>query len=109
MNELLCQKCGKALTKPRTGRPPTFCSTACRRAGEYEAARINRHLEKLETKRIKLDIVDNCYLKDFAGRTRAEQLADVDRIITGLEKRLLGLLENSDLRFTSTHPSHPKP
>ena len=41
-----CVKCGKSIeTTATTGRPPDYCSTACRRAAEYE---INRRIEVLE-------------------------------------------------------------
>jgi len=31
-----CAKCGTALTRPKTGRPPRYCSTGCRRGVEYD-------------------------------------------------------------------------
>lgn len=43
-----CVKCGAELSAPPTGRPPTYCSTGCRRATEYELRRLQRRLERLE-------------------------------------------------------------
>jgi hypothetical protein len=43
-------KCGKPLSKPATGRPPSYCSTTCRRATEFEIRRCERRLERLEGK-----------------------------------------------------------
>jgi hypothetical protein len=35
---MTCQVCGEPLVKPKTGRPPTYCSPKCKR----EAARLRR-------------------------------------------------------------------
>jgi hypothetical protein len=43
-----CIKCGRKIEKSATGRPPRYCGKGCRRAGEYELRRIQRHLEALE-------------------------------------------------------------
>lgn len=32
-------RCGAEIEKPKTGRPAWYCSTACRRAAEYELRR----------------------------------------------------------------------
>ena len=47
----LCLKCRTPLTPTAAGRPPSYCSTGCRRAAEYELRRIQRHLERLEGRR----------------------------------------------------------
>jgi hypothetical protein len=44
-----CLKCAAPLKRPDVGRPPAYCSPACRRAAEYELERLQRRLEKLET------------------------------------------------------------
>jgi hypothetical protein len=44
-----CSKCRTPLRPRAAGRPPSYCSTGCRRAAEYELRRIQRHLERLET------------------------------------------------------------
>jgi hypothetical protein len=43
-------KCGTPLSKPPTGRPPSYCSRTCRRAAEFEIRRCERRLERLEGK-----------------------------------------------------------
>jgi len=43
-----CLFCGTKLQQPATGRPPDYCRKACRRAAEYEKARVQRHLIGLE-------------------------------------------------------------
>jgi hypothetical protein len=45
-----CIRCAAPVTKPATGRPPTYCSTTCRRAAEFELRRCERRLERLEGK-----------------------------------------------------------
>jgi hypothetical protein len=35
----ICSVCGAPLTKPKTGRPPTYCSVRCRRLRERAIAR----------------------------------------------------------------------
>jgi hypothetical protein len=44
-----CLMCHGPLERPETGRPPSYCSTSCRRAAEYELRRLQRRLERLET------------------------------------------------------------
>jgi hypothetical protein len=51
MTEKLCLKCRTPLTPTAVGRLPSYCSTGCRRATEYELRRIQRHLERLEVQR----------------------------------------------------------
>jgi hypothetical protein len=51
MAEKRCVKCERPLKPTGGGRPPTYCSTGCRRAAEYELRRIQRHLERLEAQR----------------------------------------------------------
>jgi hypothetical protein len=45
-----CRVCSAELTLPRTGRPPRYCGSTCRRAAEYSLKRVN-HLEGLERQR----------------------------------------------------------
>lgn len=51
MAEKRCRVCQAALEAPATGRPPRFCSTACRRTSENEVRRITRRLSALEDRR----------------------------------------------------------
>ena len=46
-----CPSCGKELPPPaETGRPRVYCGEPCKRMAGYELTRLNRHLEKLETR-----------------------------------------------------------
>ena len=93
-----CLKCGNEIEKPATGRPPRYCSRACRRTAEYEIRRITRRLEKLEERRDdESELVDaQCSLGDMAGRGPAERLAAVEKLILGAETRLKELLGAAD-------------
>jgi hypothetical protein len=48
--------CGADIPTKGTGRPPSYCSTGCRRAAENERARLSRHLERLEEKLIAMHL-----------------------------------------------------
>ncbi len=44
-----CPKCGSDVPQSGgVGRPYTYCSTACRRAAEYELRRLQKALEEVE-------------------------------------------------------------
>jgi hypothetical protein len=75
MAEKRCVKCERPLKPTGVGRPPSYCSTGCRRAAEYELRRIQRHLERLEAQRESLFFVK-----------------DTERAIAALEARLRTLL-----------------
>lgn len=94
--QLKCKKCGNAMEPPETGRPPTYCSKACRRAAEYELTRLNRHIERLESERIRLNVTDRSGIKDCLGRSNVVALADTQRNIAELETRLLLLLGENE-------------
>ena len=79
MVEKFCLKCRTPLTPTAVGRPPSYCSTGCRRAAEYELRRIQRHLERLE-----------------AQRESPMFAAGAERAIAELEARLRTLLEDAD-------------
>jgi hypothetical protein len=93
--ENTCVKCGNPLEKPKTGRPPSYCSSACRRSAEYELRRLQKHIEKLETRKIELSVTSNCTITDWHGRDHPQQLADCVKNIAELETRLRLLLEDS--------------
>jgi hypothetical protein len=52
----LCPIDARPLANPSTGRPPTFCSVACRRVAESELRRITTRLGRLEEDRDRLDM-----------------------------------------------------
>lgn len=93
--KLACVKCGGPLEKPATGRPPRWCSTACRRLAEYELRRINRRLEKLEGRASRLRHSPDVGAKDWLGRTHAQALAGTQAEIVEAETRLRALLDAS--------------
>ena len=90
-----CLKCGAALKKPPTGRPPTYCGEGCRRSSEYELRRLLRLLERLDRLRIerRVAIASTSFLgpesKDDVlrvlkaeiarGEARLHELADAER------------------------------
>lgn len=46
---MTCRKCGSELpTRTGRGRSPTYCSSGCRRATEYELRRLQKALELVE-------------------------------------------------------------
>ena len=49
-----CIVCGALLASPKTGRPPRYCSSTCRRSAEYSLKRVNTRLLHLETRRDQL-------------------------------------------------------
>ena len=51
-----CPIDARPLIRPATGRPPTFCSVACRRVAEAELRRIDRRLAGLEVNLDELDL-----------------------------------------------------
>jgi hypothetical protein len=90
--KLSCLKCDRPLTKPVTGRPPTYCSVGCRRSAEYEVRRISRRLEALEERASRLRHEPDTSVRDWVGRTRLEALTDVEAEIADAEARLRALL-----------------
>ncbi len=90
-----CLKCGKPLTKPATGRPPSYCSRGCRRAAEHEIRRINRYIERLETEREELRHSRH-KLGDWLGRSHRQQVNDNRKALARAEERLRDLLEETE-------------
>jgi hypothetical protein len=94
-----CVKCGVILPPKGVGRPPRYCSTACRRTAEYELRRLQRHLERLEDEERQLD-------RQIDPQTRQPGLADPrwaarERLIVvgeirRYEERLRELLDDAD-------------
>jgi hypothetical protein len=77
-----CLKCAAPLQRPEVGRPPTYCSPACRRSAEFELRRLQRRIERLE--RFALDLR---LMGDIDGQGRK-----IKREIGRAEQRLLELL-----------------
>jgi hypothetical protein len=80
-----CPGCGRALTIPRTGRPPRWCSKSCRQAGyraRQSAARAadqaSWYLAQLATARTELNRASNELAGAYARMTDAAAAADGD-------------------------------
>ena len=97
MEKVACLKCGGPLPeRPATGRPPAYCSVACRRAAEFEIRRLNRRLETLETKASALRHGRDTGIRDWQGRTPQMALADAEGEIADAEARLRALLAGEE-------------
>ncbi len=94
-----CPKCGAEVPKPAgPGRPATYCSSARRRAAEFELRRAQRRLESAEvdheTKRRLVESIDAgmAWASDkTAARARLE-LGQAQRLVVELEARMRLLL-----------------
>lgn len=99
-----CRYCTLPVTKPRTGRPPDYCSVGCRRAAEYDVRRASRRLESLESRRDDLEMVIATHevesLGDWQIRKHALQAETVDRQIQRYRDRLRLLLDDIDERMS---------
>jgi hypothetical protein len=78
-----CRACGRPLARPATGRPPTYCSEACRRSAEFGIRRADRLLAKLEDQ-ASATRVEIAAIESYGGRT-AEQHAR----LTALEAEIV--------------------
>ena len=83
---MTCRKCGTELpTRTGSGRPPTYCSTGCRRATEYELRRLQKALEDLE---------DRLRWSRMNGRDAHSE--DLEQECARLEARLRELLDDPE-------------
>ena len=48
MDAPVCKACKAAITLPKTGRPPPYCSVGCRRTSQHEIRRVNKTISRLE-------------------------------------------------------------
>ena len=93
VEKLACKQCGASMERPRTGRPPRYCSTLCRRATEYELRRAQQLLARAE--RAEQDARRDAVFganPQHQARIAAWWAAEVDR----LGEQLLELLEFDD-------------
>lgn len=88
-----CPIDGKPLTRPKTGRPPLYCSVACRRVAEAELRRVDRRIASLEADR------DRAILDGATGYTypspemNRRRLAAIETAIAGATERQRQLYE----------------
>ena len=88
-----CPKCDKAIERrPGRGRPAIYCGDVCRSAAAYEVRRLTRRLQGLETRLSTLHQTDDDWIRDYQGRTPAQQRKAVEAEIAEAEARLALLL-----------------
>ena len=82
-----CATCRNELPPPaETGRPRTYCGESCKRAAGYEITRINRLLEKLETR------LSNSRISTSQYGLSAKDIPVIETELNLQRKRLLALL-----------------
>ncbi len=92
-----CLKCGESVTWSGKGRPPSYCSVACRRAAEYEIRRrvsVIAELEEAERdwrRNAEVEPYSKAQAKSF--HKRAEWYADEVKRHEARLKELLGASE----------------
>ncbi|MFZ2171445.1 MAG: hypothetical protein WAW61_17625 [Methylococcaceae bacterium] len=93
----LCIKCGQEF-KPAstTGRPPDYCSHACRKSAEYEITRINKRLGGLEDDLVAEKMHPNDKSVNCYGQKSQERIAALENAIVESESRLKKLLSAKD-------------
>ncbi len=95
-----CRYCSLPVTRPRTGRPPDYCSVGCRRASEYDLRRMSRRLESLERQRDELEMLiaieEVESLGEWQRKKHTLQAETVARQIARDRDRLRLLLDDHD-------------
>lgn len=107
MSELTqCAACGNRVHRPKTGRPPRYCTVLCKRAGRNARERNGRHFGYIkrhwldqgeDTVRVRLagdpvfaeqaiDTVEH-YLREPVGRPQVHPEAEVIDLLRGSERR----------------------
>jgi hypothetical protein len=90
-----CLVCGGPLAPPATGRPPTYCSPACRRDGEYERRRLDRQLDDLERYQRNLRLLG----------TEERQQRRIDGELAAMRGRLRALLAGERAAVSPPSPA----
>lgn len=94
-----CPVCGdRFLPRFNTGRPPRFCSNACKRASNLEITRSNRHILRLETLRDELsgNLDDPVPFSD--GRSVRDVYKHTCDLIDVYRRRQLEILDNDEVK-----------
>ena len=90
---MICPKCGKPIERrPGRGRPPVYCGPVCRDSAGYEIRRLSRRLQGLETHLSSLRHGRDDWIRDYQGRTPAQQRKAIEAEIVEAEARLALLL-----------------
>ncbi|MGH8729782.1 MAG: hypothetical protein ACREV9_16870 [Burkholderiales bacterium] len=96
-----CLKCGKLIdSNAATGRPKSYCSIGCRRLAEFEIRRLAQFLAKHE-EQWRLARWDRFGCADVLGRTREQQIEDLERALRDAESRLKALLDSGETHAES--------
>lgn len=88
-----CPIDGRPLTRPATGRPPVYCSVACRRVAEAELRRIDRRIASLESDRDSLAVAIAAWSVGPLGKSDGRQLAAIEAAIAKAVERQRSLFE----------------
>jgi hypothetical protein len=95
---LTCARCGVEIEPAAHGRPPRYCSEACKRLTEFEIRRLDRHLAgyrfQLREELADRTPADRAFV-DSLNRTRAQRIRDLRRWIAEDEARLRELVGSS--------------
>ena len=97
MEKVGCVECGRAVEHLPTGRPRSFCSTACRRLAEFELRRVARRIERLETNLESLRGVRDDGIPDGYGHSPQKRRELLVLGIKEAEKRLRDLLDAGEI------------
>jgi predicted nucleic acid-binding Zn ribbon protein len=88
VTEKACAVCRTPIAPSATGRPPAYCSAACRRVREYQIRRVDRLLQRLEERASEVRLTPT--------EDRGISLARVQHEIKRQEARLRELLIQED-------------
>lgn len=96
MQQKPCTSCGGPIVSTAaTGRPPTYCSIACRRAAQARRARLGRHIEWLRRERVRLQLkMPSLARVSESDRLRLEML---DGELERTEGELFALLDDQEV------------
>ena len=105
MTSRTCLKCGRAVEQLPTGRPRSYCSTACRRTAEFEIRRLVRRIERLDTDLEHLRGVRDDGIPDVYGHSPKKRRALLAQGIREAEARLRALLDTGEIDTEETEPA----
>ncbi len=104
MEKRKCLKCRRAVEQLPTGRPRSYCSTACRRTAEFEIRRLVRRIERLDTDLEHLRGVRDDGIPDVYGHSPKKRRALLAQGIKAAEARLRALLDTGEIETEETEP-----
>ena len=96
----ICPTCSESLNASTGGRPRRYCSTACKRAAEYERQRLDREIAHTRRELLKARVTEATH----ATRGSKAAVRVIEESLAASELRLLELLraeESPESRTTS--------